>query len=685
MEFLQRTPFFRLLLPFIVGIILYQYVEFLHGVLYGLFLISFGLFLLSLGFHTPTRQFQFRWLFGSGVFVFMLSLAYFLCIENEKSSVFDHLNQKGIYRVEIISAPVEKTKSYQCTVKILGFFDSSWKPARGKAVLYIQKDKFASKVLFGDRLLVEAGFSTPEKAMNPDGFDYDAYLHRQGIGAICYVPSGKWQLTDRNNSFSIRRASDKCRNYLLDVYRKFHIQGDEFAVLAALTLGYTNDLQPGLRAGYGEAGVMHILALSGLHIGIVYVVIAFLLGFLNKSQRQKVIKSLIIMLFLWGFAFLTGLSASVIRATLMFTFVAVATCFERKPQIYNTIFMSMLVMLLNNPNYLYNVGYQLSYAAVLSIIFFKPVLDKIYNPTNKFTRFTWSTFSVSLAAQIGTTPFTLYYFQQFPNYFLITNFIAIPITIIIIYLAMGLLFSSFVPYIPVCIGFLLNRTVWLLNFVIITIQNLPYAVSHISLDIRQSFVLLLAIFCFSAYYFNKKIAPLIIGLASVLLACIFNIQVNYHTLTTKRMIVYAGMKSTHVSFINGNKNYVFTTDSLEIKKIAKTFWQNQKLETPEYLHKNNWFKDGFACFEDLKILILTQNYLNKRNSNNPLELDYLVIGNRLKPKMEQILQCVHPREIIIDNSISKWYTENIKQICINRKIKYYSLAEKGACILNIKD
>jgi competence protein ComEC len=430
---------------------------------------------------------------------------------------------------------------------------------------------------------------------------------------------------------------------------------------------------------------MHVLALSGLHIGIVYVVIAFLLGFLNKTQKQKVIKSLIIMLSLWAFAFLTGLSASVIRATLMFTFITIATSIKRKSQIYNTIFMSMLFMLLINPNYLYNVGYQLSYAAVLSIIFFKPVLNKIYNPTNKFTRFSWSTFSVSLAAQVGTAPFTLYYFQQFPNYFLVSNFIAIPITTIIIYLAIGLFFSSFVPYIPVWIAFLLTRTVWLLNYVMSTIQNLPYSVSHISLDIRQSFVLFLAIFCFSAYYFNKKVAPLMIGLASLLLTCIINIQLNYHTLVTKRMIVYAGMKNTHVSFINGNKNYVFTTDSLEIKKIAKSFWQNQKLEATEYLHKNNWFNDGFACFEDSKILILTQDYLNKQNSNTPLELDYLVIGNKLKPKMEQILQCVHPREIIIDNSISKWHTENIKQFCISRKIKYYSIAEKGAYIQYIKD
>ena len=369
----------------------------------------------------------------------------------------------------------------------------------------------------------------------------------------------------------------------------------------------------------------------------------------------------------------------------MFTFVTVASCFKRKSQIYNTIFMSMLTMLLFDPNYLYNVGYQLSYAAVLSIIFFKPVLDKIYKPDTKFTKIAWNTFSVSLAAQIGTTPFTLYYFQQFPNYFLITNFIAIPMATLIIYLAITLLISSFVPFIPVYIAFLLNKTIWLMNGMINIIQGLPYSVSHSSLDIRQSIVLFLAIFCFSAYYFNKKRLYLIVGLTAILLTCIFNIQVNYHTLTTNRIIVYSGQRNTHVSFIHGNKNYVFTTDSLEIKRIAKMFWQNQKLENPLYLKNNNWYNNGFACFENSKILILTQDFLNKRFSTSPLELDYLIIGNRLNPKMEQIMQCVHPREIIIDTSISKWHTENIKRFCISRKINYYSLAEKGAYIHYIKD
>jgi len=633
----------------------------------------------------PKWQYQFRWLFGCGIFVFMFSLAYLLCREHEKTELFDHLHQKGIYRIELTSSPVEKAKSYMCQVDILRFFDSSWKPAHGKAILYFQKDQAASELLFGDRLFIEADFAPPQKPLNPDGFDYAVYLKRQGIGATCYISSGSWQMADKNTSFSILRFADKCRNRLLNIYRKFHIRGDEFGVLAALTLGYTDDLQPDIRASYSATGVIHILSVSGLHVGIIYVVMVFLLGFMNRTHGQKVFKALFIMFFLWGYALLSGMSPPVIRSTLMFSFIAIATCFDRKSQIYNTIFMSMLCMLLYNPGYLFDVGFQLSYSAVLSIVFFKPIVDKVYNPTNRIIRFIWTIFSVSLAAQLGTTPFTLYYFQQFPNYFLLTNFIAIPLSTLVIYLAMGLLFLSFMPYLSVLLGYLLKWSVLLLNYVIVTIQHLPYSVSHISLDIRQSLVLFVAIFCLSGYYFSKKFASLLVGLVALLLTCLFNLQVNYHTLTSRRMIVFAGQKNTHVNFIDRNRNYVYSTDSLEIEHIAKAFWQNQMLEKPVVLHKNNWFSDGFALYEGSRILVLTQDFLKNKTTFTPIQVDYLIIGNRIRPRIEQIMECVRPRKIIIDQSISKWYSENIKRYCINRKIGFYSVAEQGAYILNIKD
>jgi len=347
--------------------------------------------------------------------------------------------------------------------------------------------------------------------------------------------------------------------------------------------------------------------------------------------------------------------------------------------------MSALAMLIYNPNFLYDVGFQLSYSAVLSIIFFQPIVDKLYKPTNKISHFTWEMFSVSIAAQLGTTPFTLYYFQQFPNYFLLTNFIAIPLSSLVIYLAIGLLVVSWTPYLSAALGFVLKWSVWLLNYVIVTIQNLPHSVWHVSLDIKQTFILFLAIFCLSGYYFTKKFAALFVGLVSLLIVAAFSMQTNYQTLTSKRMIVFAGQRNVHISFINRNQNYVYTTDSAEIEKIAKTYWQNQKLKKPVYFHRNKWFDNGFCCFQGSRILILEDDFLKRKITQTPIELDYLIIGNKLKPKISQILECVHPRKIIVDKSISHWYTEDIRNTCKARHIGFYSIAEQGAYVLNIKD
>ena len=686
MDFLQRTPFFRLLLPLILGIIVYQYVDFQHWGLYAMFFLAIVLMVLPFAIRIPKRQFQFRWLFGCGIFLFLFVLIYFLSGEREKENVFQRLNSKGIYRVELTAAPIEKAKSYLCKVDVIQYFDSTnWVTTRGKAILYLQKDSAASQLLFGDRLMLEAKFSPPERALNPDGFDYAAYLKRQGVGAVCYVPSGSWRMTDRDMGFSIQRQADICRNYLLNIYREFHIEGDEFAVLAALTLGYTDALQPDLRASYSETGAMHILSVSGMHVGVLYVVMAFLLSFLNKNQRQKVIKTIFISLFLWGYAFLSGLSPAVVRATLMFSFVAIATCFERKSQIYNTIFMSAFFMLLYNPNFLFDVGFQLSYSAVLSIIFFQPIIGKLYIANNKYSKAVWDLFSVSLAAQLGTMPFTLYYFQQFPNYFLLTNFVAIPLSTIVIYLAMALLMTSFVPYLSAGVAFLLKWSLWLLNFLIVWVQNLPYSLSHVSLDIRQTIVVFLAVFCFSAYFFYKKFSALVVGLSAVLLACVFNLQTNYQTMTSKRMIVFAGQKNTHVNFIDRNQNYVFTTDSVELDRIAKSFWQNQKLEKPHYIRQNEWFSDGVSSFAGSRILLLSNDFLRKQTFSEPLKLDYLIIGRGLKPKIEQVLECLHPRKIIVDKTISDWYRQSIKKACQTRNIAFYSVAEEGAYVLNFTD
>ena len=686
MNFLQRTPFFRLLLPVISGIIMFQYLHLSAIVLYLISVLSIIFIVVSYVLNKIELQFKFRWLTGFGIFLFLFTLAYFLAQNNESNASFIHVNKKGIYHVELFDAPVEKSKSYFCKIKLLSIYENGkLVHSQGKAIVYIQKDSLSEKLNIGDRLMIETEFKKPLGAVNPAGFDYGAYLKRQGIAATCYLSAGSWKKTGQNKAFSFRRISDNSRKNLLKIYRSFNIKGDEFAVLAALTLGYTDALQPDLRESYSATGAMHILSVSGLHVGIVYVVIAFLLGFLQKSKERRFLRIILILLFLWTYAFLTGLSPSVIRSTMMFTFVAIGSSLDRKSQIYNTIFMSAFFMLLYNPNYLFDVGFQLSYAAVLSIVFFQHPLSGLIIVQNRPLRWLRDLVAVSVAAQLGTMPFTLYYFHQFPNYFLLTNIIAIPLSTVVIYLAMLLLAVNFIPYLSVAVAILLKWSIWLMNYLIVMIENLPHAISIMSFDFRQMIFVLLALFCISYYFISKKFIPLFLGLFSLLLVSALSLKMKYETMNSRNMIVYSGQKHTHVNFIDRNKNYVLTTDSTELFKIAKSYWRIHSLQKPEFLVENNWFADGFVIFGEKRMLIAHEKYWKSKCQTIPIELDYLIIGNNIKPKINQLLENVNPLNIIVDNSISEWYTETIRLACIEKNIRFYSIAQQGAYILNLPE
>ncbi|MHB9141736.1 MAG: ComEC/Rec2 family competence protein, partial [Paludibacter sp.] len=444
-------------------------------------------------------------------------------------------------------------------------------------------------------------------------------------------------------------------------------------------------LHPVLRENYSHSGAMHILAVSGLHVGVIYLILSFLLSFLNGNKKLKILKAILIIILLWVYAFLTGLSPSVVRATVMFSFVAFGTCFERKSQIYNTISVSAFLMLLFNPNYLFEVGFQLSYCAVICIVYFQPKIAKWFQPKNKIFRWSWDLLAVSLAAQIGTAPIALYYFHQFANYFLLTNMIAIPVATLIIYFAVALLIVAPVPFISTFLAFILKWLLRFLNFSIETIDNLPHSISILSFDFWQLVLIIGAILFFALYFENKKFIPLFGALCLVLSVLVIRVVHEFNVLTSTKMVVYADNKNTHIEFLDGNKHSLFTTDSSTVELVAENFWIHNNLQMPIYLVENKYFLDGFFEFHKHKIYIMTQDFLKKKTTSTPLKIDYLIIGKGLKPKIDQVLECVQPRKIIVDKSVSKWYTDNIKQACAVRRIGFYSVRDNGAYILNFTD
>lgn len=682
---LQRVPFFRLLLALCIGIILYQFIH-LSAVILTVALFISATVTASIYISKSTKyRHQHGWLSGLGLFLFIATIGYGLCKYFDHSHAFSDINQKGIFQAEVISSPIEKPKSYQCKIKLLQRFDSlTTQKASGNAIIYFQKDTVVESLHYGDKIIVHAEFKTPDGIQNPNGFDYAHYLKRQGILATAYITTENWSFSKGKTHVSIRRTADFLRERLLNIYRKFKIQGDEFAVLAALTLGYTDELDSALMKSYSATGAMHILSVSGLHVGIVFFVISFLLKFLDKKRGTQIIKSVIIILFLWIYAFVTGLSPAVMRAAFMFSAVSLAQCLNRKSNIYNTIFFSAFIMLIINPNSLFNVGFQLSYAAVISIVFFQPTISKWFFTKNRMVKWIWDLIAVSLAAQLGTAPFVLYYFHQFPNLFLLTNLIAIPLSTLVIYLAIALQFLSFIPYLSHWIAFALKWTVWLMNSLIVWIENLPGAISFISLDYRQLTFSFTALFFIIGYFHNKRFYTLVAGLISVLFVTSGFMLQKYKTISQSKMIIFSDSRVPIVNFIHQGENYVYTTDTLQAEKVAGNFWESNLLSKPIYNPSTKWLNNNIIYWQGKKILILTDNTLKNKVSDTPLAVDYLIISNKVKPKMDQILACVLPETVIVDKSITAWYTNHIEKICKMKNITFYSVAKKGAFVLNFK-
>ncbi len=193
------------------------------------------------------------------------------------------------------------------------------------------------------------------------------------------------------------------------------------------------------------------------------------------------------------------------------------------------------------------------------------------------------------------------------------------------------------------------------------------------------------IILFSTYLQNKSFKAFFGSLILILSFLCVHTYVNYQSLNSSRMVVFADNKSTHVNFINGKNNYVFTTDSTNIERVAKNFWLKNKLNKPQMIDNEKWFSNGFAEFYGKRFLILTDQSLNRKTTSKPLAVDYLIVGNKLKPRMAEVLRCIEPAEVIVDKSISGWYTEHIRKICSEKNIPFYSVAEKGAYVMNFTD
>jgi competence protein ComEC len=627
----QNIPFLRLTIAVVIGIIIgNNFVINAKPVLAILFGIL--IFLIALN---RKYKYSYSLIFGQAIQFFFIFLGILVFQQFNKNPV---LHEKGYFEAVILETPQEKPNSYKSVVQVNSVFISdSSKPSNELIIAYFAKNENVKNLKAGDIILFENQPQTITNNNNPYEFDYKKYLERKRIYRQVYLPEATWIQTNKTR-FSLRCQAEQIREMLLNLYRSQAIDETELEILSALTLGYKRDLDPETKRVFSASGASHVLAVSGLHVGIVFWLISILFGFLQKQKTGRILFVIISISVLWFYAFITGLSPSVIRASTMFTIFVAGQNLNRKANIYNSLAASAFLLLLINPNNLFDVGFQLSYAAVFGIVFLQPKLEKLFHVKNKFIRFFWSLITVSIAAQIATFPITTYYFGQFPTYFWITNTFVIPAVMILIPAGILLLFVSKVQFISGLLATILNYIIKATYFLLSFIEQLPFAVFDVSVNHVQFVFTAATIISVFIYLKSYQFRYVKIILFFILVLSVSTLLNNINRFRNTELIVYNTAKNPGIHLIHGRENYIISEEKIKDEELnyfpAFATIRQMGLNPPVYLISTDTFtdenillKNGFVFFEG-KSLSFKKNTaeLNKDQLPdfiiNPVKIDF---------------------------------------------------------------
>jgi competence protein ComEC len=687
----KKSPFIRILIPFILGIIFS-----FNGGYYSQITVVIGLLALII-LSKLNKNINNNFLFG-----IVLNMTLFLggsLLSQMSLHDYNKLKDADFYQCAIIEPVKEKNNSFQLTLLINAkSIDSIWSLSKGKALIYIEKDSLSSTLKFGDKLLVKGNLNVLESPKNPKEFDYKKYLENHSIYQQGYLANNDWRLMD-SQSKGLEVFANDARQFLLSSLKSNGIEGDQYAIASALILGSKDELGFEVKQAYATAGAMHVLAVSGLHVGIIFLILNTLLSIFDTSKKGRVVKAIILLIGLWSYALITGLSPSVLRAATMFSFVIMGTVLNRKSSIYNTLAASAFFLLLINPKLLFEVGFQLSYIAVLGIVYLQPLIYKrIYTRWWLLDKI-WAITAVSIAAQIATLPLILYYFNQFPVYFMLSNLIVIPSAVVILSLGILLFITSPIPPVSEIIGWALNKLIEGLNFGIKEIEALPNAlIEGLSISILECVALYIIIILFIRGLKFRKLKIINYAFFLMLIFIVNDLIEDVALANSKSMIVYHINKNQAIDFIDGTSNVFLANSSLIKDKQKQSFhiksnWSYLDLRKVKYIPTDSTalnetlmdsslqLVDTYSQFHTIKMVRIDDKF-TLQALENKVHVDYVLISSNSKTKLKDLYSMFNFKSVIVDGSNSKWNRNRVEAEAENLHIPIYN-TDKGAYDLKI--
>jgi competence protein ComEC len=509
---LRQTPFLRPLLFLIAGIVVQSRWNISYPVIFCLFFVALVFFVCA---SVPglNRRYSFRFLFGFGLCSLLFASAAWITQLAWLESEWKIPSGTCLYQATVIDEPVLKPKTRMCKIRITAAEHPVHREAvNKKALIYLPLDSLSLSIAPGDCLV----FSGQLESSSP-------YLKKQSVAATGFIRKNRWQpVKNPGSSFSILVKALSVRRILLKQLHAIVPENQSYALAAALMFGYRNELDKDLQQAFRHIGAAHILAISGTHFSLLFGMLYFMLSFTGNSRKGKIIKQVILLPMIWGFAFLTGFSPSVIRAALMLSIWGIGNAFFFRTFTLNTIAAAAFFMLLFCPLYLYDVGFQLSFLAVISIVLLNPYLVKLYESKNVLIQYVWDLTCVSVSAQIGVLPLCIYYFHQFPSIFLLTNICLMPLASMLLFLIPVSLLLHFLFGKFSWMLFPLNKTLEWFIFTVRTLDKFSYSsINGLTIDSEGTAALFLAIILIILLLIKKRVVYLYLLLIVVAFQVIF--------------------------------------------------------------------------------------------------------------------------------------------------------------------
>ncbi|MGO4905655.1 ComEC/Rec2 family competence protein [Flavobacterium sp. W20_MBD1_R3] len=674
-----QFPLARITIGFIIGLLFGHYFQISITSLFVVLFVFISVFILL--YFLSKRNNKASLYFGIGTY--FLSVIIGLSTQIVHSDYFqknNYIHNKEIFEEpHFISLTIrEKLKNSPFSDRYLAIINHvDQKEQTGRIILNIQNDSLHPVLEVGNSLLVKGALTKNKPPNNPNQFDYSKYLENKQIYAQLYADIDEIKIGSEIEK-NIWYYSSKLRTRIIRNLEKNNFNKTELNVAIALIMGQQQDISPDIIRDYQFAGAVHILSVSGLHIGFILLFVTFILRPIPNTKRGSFIKLITILISLSMFGIIAGLAPSVVRSVTMFSFVAIGNHLRRSVNIYHTLLVSVLLILLFEPSFLFDVGFQLSYIALFFIIWLQPLLSSIWKPKYKVSKYIWDILTVSFAAQIGTLPLSIYYFHQFPGLFFITNLIIIPLLSVIMILGVLVMLLAAFNMIPIFLSQLLEWSIYYLNKIINVIASLEQFIIQ---DIPLHFYLLLSgyLLLFTVIFWFKK--PSFYRLAVILISIIIlqfsYFKIQYKIQNEKELIVFSSRKNTLIAERKGENILVYANDSI-LKTIKKnSLLKSYSIGNFSTLEQKKRLQN-FMFFDGKKIFVLDSSGIYPKNINP----DIIILTQSAKINADRLFQEMKPKLVIADASNFKNIQKLWKASCDKQKIPFHATGEKGFYKLN---